>query len=151
MASAPPHALRKHGDTRSGTCLLIDASPLSVCIVCLHLCLFCSSLTLFLSHTSFPKGFLRRKRHLLTSHQVWTICLTPVNYCLFNAVKFCDVAGVALIVIHGSCDCFQYNKDIVLDKSRYIQPCSWHNDGANMLILSRYKGYHVHRHCVLAC
>ena len=69
------HTQQKHGDTQSGTCLLIDASPLSICIACLcvcfcvcvwvWVCLRCIPLTLFLSHTSFPKHLTQNVKETL--------------------------------------------------------------------------------------
>lgn len=39
------HTLQKHSDAQSGTCLLIDASPLSICVV--HLCALCMCVCVF--------------------------------------------------------------------------------------------------------
>lgn len=90
---------QKHGDTQSGTYLLIDATATPVSTYCVRVCF--DSHSLFLSHTSFPKHLTPNARdtywHIIRSEQCVLLWLISASASLCCAAKYGATAAAFLI------------------------------------------------------
>ncbi len=101
------HALHKHGDTQSGTCLLIDAtlpfpSVLYVCVcVCVCVCVLHLALFVPVTHLISQTFDAECKRdtywHIIWSEQCVLLQLITVSAFLCCAARFGEIAVAALI------------------------------------------------------
>lgn len=123
------HTQQKHGDTQSGTCLLIDATPLPICIasVCVCVGVFVLHLTHFVlvTHLISQTFDAECKRdtywHAIRSEQCVLLQLITVSYfsLLCSQIWWDCRRGFNCVIdlaqCHGSSDCFQFNKVVVWD------------------------------------